>query len=81
MDPFEELRIVALSRNRDGEFPDWLMQEIVSVADAPDHYGGNPPLVEMLVAQIREYDAATEYFERAVSMEVIVEMIRRMKRG
>jgi hypothetical protein len=56
MERFEELRITAIEQNLTGDFPSWLLEEVLAIADAPKRYGDSASLVETLIAQIREYD-------------------------
>ena len=56
MDLFEKLRAVALKQSKDGEFPVWLLADILEIADAPDSFADKVHLVEILIAQIGDYD-------------------------
>ena len=56
MDLFEELRAVALVQSKEGEFPVWLLADILEIAGAPDHHSDQVHLVETLITQISDYD-------------------------
>jgi hypothetical protein len=56
MDLFENLRTVALQQSRDGEFPVWLLAEILEIAEHPDRYADQLHQVETLISQISDYD-------------------------
>ena len=56
MDLFEELRAVSLKQSKDGEFPVWLLAEILGIADASDRYADKIHLVKNLIAQVGDYD-------------------------
>jgi hypothetical protein len=56
MDLFENLRAVALQQSRDGEFPVWILADILQIADNPDRYADQVGLIEILITQIGDYD-------------------------
>jgi hypothetical protein len=56
MDRFEELRAVALKQSTEGEFPVWLLADVLGIAGSPDRYADKIHLVEILIAQIGAYD-------------------------
>lgn len=35
---FEQLKRIALQQNEEGEFPTWLMTDIMTIADQPEDY-------------------------------------------
>lgn len=83
MDPFEELRNVAVQQNLVGDFPAWLLADVLAIADNPETYKDAISLVEDLTAQIRDYDpfAGTGCFDASVGIEQVQATIRRLKRG
>lgn len=80
MDPFEELRIIAIRQNTSWDFPSWLMADVLSIADSPEKYGDTVLLVEKLIDQINEYDpfAGTGCFDTSVGIEAIQATIRKI---
>jgi hypothetical protein len=56
MDLFENLRAVALQQSRDGEFPVWILADILQIASNPARYADQVHLVEILITQIGDYD-------------------------
>lgn len=83
MDPFEELRTVAIRQNLVGDFPAWLLSDVLAIADDPEMYKDAISLVEDLTAQIEDYDpfAGTGCFDASVGIEQVQATIRRLKRG
>jgi hypothetical protein len=81
MKPFEELRNAASLQNLMGEFPSWLLADILSISDDPEKYEDAIPLVEKLIAQIKEYDpfAGAGCFDTSVGIEAIQSTIRQIK--
>jgi len=81
MDLFEELRTVAIQQNLVGDFPAWLLADVLAIADDPGKYGEAIPLVETLITQIREYDpfAGTGCFDMSVGIGHIQATIRRIR--
>lgn len=81
MDLFEELRTVAIRQSLEGDFPQWLLADVMAIAEDPGKYGESIPLVEKLIAQIREYDpfAGTGCFDTSVGIEQIQATIRRLR--
>jgi hypothetical protein len=73
MDLFEKLRSVAIQQNQSGEFPSWLLDEILAIADNPDRYGGKEQLIETLVSQISDFDpyAGAGCFNTSVGVATI----------
>lgn len=82
MDPFEKLRNVVMRQSLEGDFPDWLLEDVLSIADAPESYGAVMPLVEQLIDQIGEFDpfAGVGCFPAAVGIEQIQATVQRIKR-
>ncbi|BBA69906.1 GSU3529 family protein [Geobacter sulfurreducens] len=80
MDVCEELREVALRQNAEGEFPEWLLADVLGITDDPERYGDRTHLVETLVSQIREYDpfAGAGCFGTAVGIEEIRATLRHL---
>ena len=80
MELFERLRTVALQQNLSGEFPDWLLAEVVAIADRPERYADSITLVEMLVEQIGDFDpyAGSGCFDSSVAAGTIQATIRKI---
>lgn len=78
MDLFEELRAAAIKRNEEGDFPDWLLAGVLEVANSPDLHGDQHELVELLLAQVREYDtyAGAGCFDASVTADTIARTLR-----
>lgn len=81
MDPFEELRTVAIRQNLVGDFPAWLLANVLAIADDPERYKDAISLVEDLTAQIEDYDpfAGTGCFNGSVGIEQIQATMRHLK--
>lgn len=60
MTVFQELEEATLAQYEQGELPKWLADPVLSVARAPERYPGKEYLIEILTAQIREYDVYAE---------------------
>jgi len=80
MDLFEKLRAVALQQDLSGEFPTWLLAEVLMIADQPELHEGKVHLVEMLISQINDFDpyAGAGCFDTSVGAETIQATIRRI---
>ena len=80
MDPFEELRKVALQQSEEGEFPGWLLADVMVIADSPERYADKVHLVEILITQIGNFDlyAGTGCFDNSVGVETIRATIRQL---
>lgn len=80
MDLFAELRNVATRQSAEGDFPLWLLAEVIAIADAPKRYAGKLHQVELLVAQISNFDlyAGTGCFDSSVGIETIQSTIRQL---
>ena len=81
MDLFENLRAVALQQSRDGEFPIWLLADILEIADNPGRYADKVHLVEILIAQVGEYDpyAGAGCFDTSVGSGTIQSTIHQIQ--
>lgn len=77
---FEELQQSALLQHEQGDFPDWLLADILEIAANPDRYVGKEHLVETLVTQIRGYDpyAGAGCFDTSFGAEVIRKTVRKL---
>lgn len=80
MDIFAELRNVATRQSAEGDFPLWLMAEVIAIAGAPKRYAGKLHQVELLVTQISNFDlyAGTGCFDSSVGIETIQSTIRQL---
>ena len=80
MDPFEELRRIALQQSTEGEFPTWLMADVMVIADGPEQYADKVHLVEILITQIGNFDlyAGTGCFDNSVGTDTIQATIRQL---
>jgi len=80
MDQFEKLRAVALQQDLSGEFPTWLLAEVMVIAVAPEQYADKIHLVELLTTQISNFDpyAGVGCFETSSSAETIRTTIRQI---
>ena len=80
MELFEKLRAIALQQNLSGEFPSWLLGDIIAITDAPEPYADKLHLVELLIAQISNFDlyAGTGCFGDSVGVETIQSTIRQL---
>jgi hypothetical protein len=81
MNPFEELGRLAAQLNDEGEFPTWLLRDIVAISDAPDHYRNHTWLIKTLIGQISNFDpyAGVGCFATSVSAESITATIRKIR--
>jgi len=72
-DLFARLKETALQEHQSGEFPSWLLSEVLSIADNADGYRGKVDLVQMLIEQIGDFDpyAGTGCFGTSVGAETI----------
>jgi hypothetical protein len=73
MDLFQRLREKAVEEHSSGEFPSWLLAEVLMIADRPDAYRAKADLVQMLVMQIGDFDpyAGTGCFGGSVGADTI----------
>lgn len=80
MDAFTELRTVVTRLNEDGEFPTWLMTDILAIADKHEHYADKVNLVKQLITQIGNFDAyaGAGCFDSSVSAKTIGITIRQI---
>lgn len=60
MDIFTELAAVTTEQYEHGDLPRWLADPVLEVARNPGEYAGKEYLVEILMAQVREYDVYAE---------------------
>ena len=60
MDVFLELAEETRRQYEEGDLPKWLADPLLAVSAAPERYAGKEYLVELLVAQVREYDVYAE---------------------
>jgi hypothetical protein len=57
---FADLEEATIQQYENGELPKWLADPVLDVARNPEKYEGKEYLVELLLAQIREYDVYAE---------------------
>lgn len=81
MDLFEKLRTIAFQQNQNGEFPTWLMGEIMDITDNPERYKDKEILVEKLISQIANFDQydGVGCFETSVGIESIQTTLRQVR--
>jgi len=60
MDIFEALHQAVREQYEEGELPKWLADPVLEVAANRERYQGKEYLIELLTAQLREYDAYAE---------------------
>ncbi|RII29051.1 MAG: hypothetical protein CXR31_04055 [Geobacter sp.] len=80
MDLFGKLRSTALQQNMSGEFPSWLLTEVMAIADDPERYADKAHVVAELITQISNYDpyAGAGCFDTSVGAETIRSTIRQL---
>ena len=81
MDLSEQLMAVAQQQSEEGEFPVWLLSEIVAIAENADLVDEYSPLVEKLIEQIRNFDpyAGAGCFDTSVNADSIQRTIQQIK--
>lgn len=57
---FEQLAATVRRQETESELPVWLVPPLLAVAENPERYAGKEYLVEMLLAQVNEYDPYAE---------------------
>jgi hypothetical protein len=60
MDIFDELRQAVTEQYEEGDLPKWLADPVLEVVAKREEYQGKEYLVEILTAQLREYDVYAE---------------------
>ena len=60
MDLFKELEEATLQQYVHGDLPKWLADPVLAVARSPELFQEKEYLVEILLAQVREYDVYAE---------------------
>lgn len=60
MDLFAKLEAVTNQQSIHGELPKWLADPVLAVARSPQKFQDKEYLVEMLLAQVEEYDVYAE---------------------
>ena len=60
MDLFKELEDATNQQYFEGDLPKWLAEPVLAIARSPEQYNGKEYLVEILLAQVREYDVYAE---------------------
>jgi len=81
MSIFEELRQAVLLQHEEGDLPEWLLADILAVADSPDRYADREQLVQHLINQVRDYDpyAGAGCFSESFGLEDIRSTLRKLK--
>jgi hypothetical protein len=81
MSIFEELRQAVLLQHEEGDLPEWLLADILEVADSPDRYADRVQLVQHLINQVRDYDpyAGAGCFSDSCGLEDIRRTLRQLK--
>lgn len=81
MDLFDELKAVVLKQSKEGEFPSWLQEEVMVIANNPEQYGDKVSLIGTLKTQILDFDsyAGVGCFNTSVSAEMIRSTIRKIQ--
>ncbi|NJC87619.1 MAG: hypothetical protein FIB02_03665 [Desulfuromonas sp.] len=60
MDVFDELEKITNQQYLHGDLPKWLADPVLAVARSPELFQGKEYLVEVLLAQVQEYDVYGE---------------------
>lgn len=78
MDIFEELRAVAVQQSEEADFPLWLLQQVLELADNPELYSDAHGTVELLLSQLKDFDAfaGAGCFDTSVSADTIGRTLR-----
>lgn len=81
MDLFAMLRKTVIQQSKTGEFPSWLLAEILEIAVTPERYRAQAPLVETLIELIKDYDpyAGSGCFSSNVGIATLQAAIRNIK--
>lgn len=80
MDLSQRLAAVAVQQSEEGEFPSWLLEEVLALADDAALIEDNIVVVETLIEQIGDFDpyAGAGCFDTSVNVESIRKTIRRI---
>ena len=83
MDRFRIVVDAAKGQNEEGDFPSWLLTDILALARAPERYAGKEDLVELLIRQVQDYDcyAGAGCFNASVSADTIKATLREIDRS
>lgn len=78
---FDELKQQAMLQLTDGDMPDWLVAELLEIADSPDLYADRGQLVQQLIEQVRSYDpyAGAGCFSDSCSLDELRRTLRQLK--
>ncbi|CAH2032561.1 GSU3529 family protein [Trichlorobacter ammonificans] len=60
MDRYDELKQAVTEQYEEGELPKWLADPVFEVVANRERYQGKEYLIELLTAQLREYDVYAE---------------------
>ncbi|HBA88416.1 MAG TPA: hypothetical protein DCZ75_10650 [Geobacter sp.] len=56
-DIFIKLAQAAREQSEEGDFPCWLLADILEIAGASERYADKTELIELLLSQVQEYDS------------------------
>lgn len=70
---FEELRSTAIRQSEEGDFPLWLLADVLEIADNHEIYAHHCGVLELLLAQIHDFDsfAGVGCFDSSTSADTI----------
>lgn len=80
---FDRLATAARVQSEEGDFPCWLLADILEIASAPERYAQKTGLIELLLEQVRDFDAhaGAGCFDTSVSAGTIEGTLKKiMKR-
>lgn len=81
MNLFESLADAARKQSEEGDFPCWLLADILEIAGAAERYADKTELIEALLSQVQEYDshAGTGCFGASVGPGTIEATLRKVR--
>lgn len=80
MDRFKDLRYAAYKQSEEGDFPSWLLADILDITGDPERYAGQSELVELLLTQVNNFDSYADAgcFSTCVGASTIEATIRQI---